>query len=56
MYVWGYGILGKGPNVQQAVNLQLLPKPLFGYTTFSKDVQVEKVFSGMGYLAALTSK
>lgn len=56
MYVWGYGILGKGPKMQELDAPELLPMPLFGKTTFSRDVQVDRVFSGVNCLAAITSK
>lgn len=56
VYVWGFGILGKGPNLQESETPQLLPKTLFGQGTFSKDVRVEKLYSGVSCFAAVTSK
>jgi len=56
VYVWGYGILGKGPMVQSSIQPQLLPPPLFGSTDYNKDVRVATIYSGVNYLAAITSK
>ncbi|XP_067933148.1 RCC1-like G exchanging factor-like protein [Watersipora subatra] len=55
VYVWGYGILGMGPKVQESTEPQLLPMPLFGLTAFSKDIQVTGIYSGISCLAALTN-
>lgn len=55
VYVWGYGILGLGPQVQHTVRPTLIPPVLFGKNDYDKDVKVLKIFSGMSHLAALTS-
>ena len=56
VYVWGYGVLGKGPKLEQTKTPSYLPMPLFGKSEFSSDVKVEKIYSGVNYFAALTSR
>jgi len=55
VYVWGYGILGKGPNLRTAFKPEMIPATLFGTNTFSPDVRVVGVFAGMDHQAALNS-
>ncbi|KAK9503395.1 hypothetical protein O3M35_009954 [Rhynocoris fuscipes] len=51
VYVWGYGILGAGPQLEKTYEPIALPKPLFG----GDSVTVEKVECGLTYMAAITS-
>jgi alpha-tubulin suppressor-like RCC1 family protein len=51
--VWGYGILGLGPNVETLSEPQMLPEPLFGKTPFSPDGRVVDVQAGMSHFAAI---
>ncbi|XP_049882776.1 RCC1-like G exchanging factor-like protein [Pectinophora gossypiella] len=54
-FVWGYGLLGLGPNVQHAAKPKLIPPPLFGRNEFNPESMVVKVACGVGHLAAVTN-
>ncbi|XP_041361472.1 RCC1-like G exchanging factor-like protein [Gigantopelta aegis] len=54
VYVWGYGILGKGPVVDASEAPQLIPKTLFGQSELQPDVKVKDIDCGIGHFAALT--
>uniref|UniRef100_T1KZ52 RCC1-like domain-containing protein n=2 Tax=Tetranychus urticae TaxID=32264 RepID=T1KZ52_TETUR len=56
VYVWGYGILGQGPNVQQSSKPLLLPEPLFGCNDVNPDVEVVSIYAGFSRWAAVNSK
>jgi len=49
VWVWGYGILGKGPDQQ-------IPPSLFGLTDFKTNVSVRSITCGLGSFAATTNK
>ena len=53
VFVWGYGILGKGPNLDQSFEPVLLPAPLFGRNEFNPDTAVTSVNCGLGSNAAI---
>lgn len=55
VYVWGFGILGKGPNLEQCQEPQLIPMTLFGLNPFSADIKVDKVYAGVNFFGAVTS-
>lgn len=55
VFVWGYGILGKGPNVEHSVEPSPIPPTLFGRNEFNTDCRVVSVFGGLGQFAALTN-
>ena len=55
VFVWGYGILGKGPNLEQATIPTQIPSTLFGRNEFNPDIKTESVFCGVGTNAALNS-
>ena len=54
MYVWGYGLLGKGPRLESSRSPSLLPMPLFGRSEFSPDTRVVDIECGLSHLAAVT--
>ncbi|KAL4704416.1 hypothetical protein ACJJTC_000415 [Scirpophaga incertulas] len=54
-FVWGYGLLGLGPNVKYSTKPILIPPPLFGRNEFNPECRVEKVACGIGHLAAITN-
>lgn len=54
-FVWGYGLLGLGPNVQHTAKPTLIPAPLFGRNEFNPECMVEQVNCGIGHLAAITN-
>ncbi|RVE49615.1 hypothetical protein evm_005747 [Chilo suppressalis] len=55
VFVWGYGLLGLGPNVQHSTKPKVIPAPLFGRNEFNPESAVEKVACGIGHLAAITN-
>ncbi|XP_054714057.1 RCC1-like G exchanging factor-like protein [Uloborus diversus] len=56
IYVWGYGILGQGPNVASSFVPTLLPLPLFGVNEFNPDVRLQQIACGLSHFAAVTSQ
>ncbi|XP_005344723.1 RCC1-like G exchanging factor-like protein isoform X1 [Microtus ochrogaster] len=56
IFVWGYGILGKGPNLLETALPEMIPPTLFGLTEFNPDVQVSQIRCGLSHFAALTNK
>lgn len=55
MYVWGYGLLGKGPEVQLSYKPLNIPPILFGRNDFQPNSKVVSIFCGMGHMAAVTN-
>ena len=55
VYVWGYGILGKGPDLDSCIWPTKIPATLFGLSDFKTDVRVKKIFCGLGSFAAITN-
>lgn len=53
--MWGYGILGKGPQVSDSQHPTLIPQTIFGKTPFSTDTKVIDIKAGMNHFAAITS-
>nr|XP_025873253.1 RCC1-like G exchanging factor-like protein isoform X2 [Vulpes vulpes]XP_025873258.1 RCC1-like G exchanging factor-like protein isoform X2 [Vulpes vulpes] len=56
VFVWGYGILGKGPNLVETAFPEVIPPTLFGLTEFNPGVHVSHIWCGLSHFAALTSK
>lgn len=56
VYIWGFGILGKGPEVEHLSYPTLLPETLFGMNAYNPDGKVEKIFAGLSQMAAITNK
>ena len=56
VFVWGYGILGKGPNLLETSLSEMIPPTLFGLTEFNPEVQVSCIRCGFGHFAALTNR
>lgn len=44
VYVWGYGILGLGPEVKKVSQPTLIPPVLFGKNLYEKNTKVRKRF------------
>lgn len=55
MFVWGFGILGKGPNLSESSTPEKLPSTLFGQSEFNPDVKVTRIHCGLNHFAAVTS-
>ncbi|XP_045316943.1 RCC1-like G exchanging factor-like protein isoform X3 [Leopardus geoffroyi] len=56
VFVWGYGILGKGPNLVETAFPEMIPPTLFGLTEFNPEVQVSLIRCGLSHFAALTNR
>ena len=56
VYVWGYGILGLGPNLDTVTEPVELPGVLLGRNSFSPNSVVTAVYCGLGHQAALNSE
>ncbi|OXB64775.1 hypothetical protein ASZ78_016302 [Callipepla squamata] len=56
VFVWGYGILGKGPILTETAVPEMIPQSLFGWSDFSPDVRVTRVRCGLSHFAALTNR
>jgi len=56
VFVWGYGILGKGPSLQDTSWPSKIPDTLFGRTAFNESVKVTKIACGRTYFAAITNR
>ncbi|KAJ7411331.1 Williams-Beuren syndrome chromosomal region 16 protein like protein [Willisornis vidua] len=54
IFVWGYGILGKGPNLIETAVPEMIPPSLFGWSDFNSDIRVAHVRCGLSQFAALT--
>ncbi|XP_043672925.1 RCC1-like G exchanging factor-like protein isoform X2 [Vespula pensylvanica] len=55
VYVWGYGILGLGPQVQRVLKPTLIPSTLFGNNAYSRNNKVINIYCGISHLAAVTN-
>ncbi|KZC14464.1 PREDICTED: Williams-Beuren syndrome chromosomal region 16 protein homolog [Dufourea novaeangliae] len=55
VYIWGYGILGFGPEVKSVLQPTQIPSILFGKNAYEKNSKVIKIFCGLSHLAALTN-
>ena len=56
VWVWGYGFLGKGPKLTDTAIPECIDMNLFGRAPGKADVAVKKVWCGLHYFAAITSK
>ncbi|KAG7314563.1 hypothetical protein KOW79_021866 [Hemibagrus wyckioides] len=56
VFVWGYGILGKGPNLSEAETPEKVPATLFGKSEFNPTVKVSHIRCGLNHFAAITDR
>ncbi|XP_060852044.1 RCC1-like G exchanging factor-like protein [Rhopalosiphum padi] len=56
VFVWGFGILGKGPDMNRSREPTPIPPILFGRNQYNPETQVKSVFSGVFHMAAITSE
>ncbi|XP_046362557.2 RCC1-like G exchanging factor-like protein [Haliotis rufescens] len=54
VYVWGFGILGKGPALEAADQPQRIPPTLFGRHELQPESKVVDIVCGMGHFVART--
>ncbi|KAK5616304.1 RCC1-like G exchanging factor-like protein [Crenichthys baileyi] len=56
VFVWGYGILGKGPKLSESSSPELIPPTLFGRSEFSPSAAVVRIRCGLSHFAAVTDR
>ncbi|XP_060768745.1 RCC1-like G exchanging factor-like protein [Neoarius graeffei] len=56
VFVWGYGILGKGPNLAESEIPEKVPATLFGKSEFNPTVKVSQIRCGLSHFAAITDR
>ncbi|XP_046907833.1 RCC1-like G exchanging factor-like protein [Hypomesus transpacificus] len=56
VFVWGYGILGKGPNLSESQTPELVPPTLFGRSEFNPTVTLSSIRCGLNHFAAVTDQ
>ncbi|XP_068187344.1 RCC1-like G exchanging factor-like protein isoform X2 [Antennarius striatus] len=56
VFVWGYGILGKGPALSESSTPERIPPSLFGRSDFNPSVAVRSVRCGLHHFAAVTDQ
>ncbi|MGH0180419.1 UNVERIFIED_CONTAM: hypothetical protein FKN15_023759 [Acipenser sinensis] len=54
VFVWGYGILGKGPNLSESRTPEMIPPTLLGCLEFNPDIAVAQIRCGLNHFAAIT--
>jgi hypothetical protein len=54
VYVWGFGIVGLGPKVEQINKPTLMPPTLFGKNDLNPESKVADVQAGLYHFTALT--
>lgn len=56
VFVWGYGILGKGPKLSESDTPEKVPATLFGKSDFNPAVRVSQIRCGLSHFAAITDR
>ncbi|XP_063153507.1 RCC1-like G exchanging factor-like protein [Candoia aspera] len=56
VFVWGYGILGKGPNLMETATPEMIPPSLFGLSDFNPDICVAWIRCGLNQFAAINNR
>ncbi len=56
VFVWGYGILGKGPKLSESSTPEMIPSTLFGRSEFNPSVAVSRIRCGLSHFAAVTGE
>ncbi|MBN3325406.1 RCC1L protein, partial [Atractosteus spatula] len=56
VFIWGYGILGKGPDLSESKTPEMIPPTLFGRTQFNPEVTVTQIHCGLNHFAAITNR
>ncbi|XP_076867246.1 RCC1-like G exchanging factor-like protein [Brachyhypopomus gauderio] len=56
VFVWGYGILGKGPSLAESEKPEKVPASLFGRSEFNPGVKVSGIRCGLTHFAAITDR
>lgn len=53
--MWGFGILGLGPNADHVPTPTQIPAILFGRNDFSPDSRVSAIYAGFSHFGAVTT-
>lgn len=56
VFVWGYGILGKGPDLSESSTPERIPPALFGRSEFNPSGAVTRIRCGLNHFAAVTGE
>ncbi|KAL4660567.1 Williams-Beuren syndrome chromosomal region 16 protein [Arapaima gigas] len=56
VFVWGYGILGKGPKLSESRTPEMIPPTLFGRSEFNPSVHITQIRCGLHHFAAVTDR
>ncbi|XP_056140895.1 RCC1-like G exchanging factor-like protein isoform X2 [Lampris incognitus] len=56
VFVWGYGILGKGPKLSESSTPEMIPASLFGRSEFNPSVTVRTIRCGLNHFAAVNDR
>ncbi|XP_042288178.1 RCC1-like G exchanging factor-like protein isoform X2 [Thunnus maccoyii] len=56
VFVWGFGILGKGPKLSESSIPEMIPSTLFGKSEFNPSVAVTSIRCGLNHFAAVTDR
>ncbi|XP_026472586.1 RCC1-like G exchanging factor-like protein isoform X2 [Ctenocephalides felis] len=56
VFVWGFGILGKGPEVEHSFIPTQIPTTVFGKNDYSPNVFVTSINCGLSHFAAVTNQ
>ncbi|CAJ1063244.1 RCC1-like G exchanging factor-like protein [Xyrichtys novacula] len=56
VFVWGYGILGKGPRLSESSTPEMIPPTLFGRSEFTPSAAITAVRCGLQHFAAVTDR
>lgn len=56
VFVWGYGILGKGPDMKQSRIPTSISPILFGKNQYNTQTRVKSVYSSLFHMAAITTE
>uniref|UniRef100_A0A7N8X1T9 RCC1 like n=1 Tax=Mastacembelus armatus TaxID=205130 RepID=A0A7N8X1T9_9TELE len=56
VFVWGYGILGKGPKLSESSVPEMIPSSLFGFAELNSSAVVTRIRCGLNHFAAITDR
>lgn len=56
VFVWGYGILGKGPGLSESRVPEQIPPSLFGRSDFNPSAAVARIHCGLNHFSAITDR
>lgn len=54
VFVWGFGILGFGPNVDQSSRPTMIPESLFGMNIYNPESKIQQIHASLSHFAAVS--